>query len=90
MASPSPEAEPPEQSDSSAEEAAAPADASSLWLVLARDVAIVAAALSLFAAADAWRGEELQHHRLLPGRSVSRLLMEAIASSGHLLMVERE
>ncbi|NRA00962.1 MAG: hypothetical protein HRU00_00025 [Myxococcales bacterium] len=54
MASPSPEAEPPEQSDSSAEEAAAPADASSLWLVLARDVAIVAAALSLFAAADAW------------------------------------
>lgn len=32
----------------------APADASSLPIVLARDVALLAAALSLFAAADAW------------------------------------
>jgi len=31
-----------------------PPDASSLWTVLGRDVALIAAALSLFAAADAW------------------------------------
>ncbi len=54
MASPSPEIQAPEPPDSSADESAAPADASSLWLVLARDLAIVAAVLSLFAAADAW------------------------------------
>ena len=54
MTSPQPDTPPADAPDSSAEATAPPADATSLWLVLLRDVAIVAAALSLFAAADAW------------------------------------
>jgi len=54
MASSEPGAPSPDQSDPDRREPAAPADASPLWQVALRDVAIVAAALSLFAAADTW------------------------------------
>ena len=53
MAPPNSETEPP-ASDRASDEAAISADASKLWLVALRDIAIVAGGLSLFAAADAW------------------------------------
>jgi hypothetical protein len=67
MASPSPEAPRPSRADPSGpatDEGAAPADAAKLWLVALRDVAILAAAMSLFAAADTWN--------LLTGTALSR------------------
>ena len=54
MTSPQSETPPISEPDSSADAAAKPADAASLGLVILRDVAILAGALSLFAAADAW------------------------------------
>ena len=66
MTSPQPDPPPADAPDQGAEEAAAPADATKLWIVLLRDVAIVAAALSLFAAADAWH--------ILTGTALSGLL----------------
>lgn len=54
MASPKVEEPNPNVSDNTADETTVPADATKLWIVVARDVAILAAGLSLFAAADAW------------------------------------
>ncbi len=39
-------------------------------------------------ASDTGRSEEVLHHRLVPGRGMSRVFMEEIASSRYLLMVE--
>jgi hypothetical protein len=56
MASPRPEVPPPADEAPHAGERPerGAADATRLWIVVLRDVAILAAALSLFAAADAW------------------------------------
>ena len=54
MASPESGAPSPDPSDPDSPQPSSPADASPLWQVLLRDIAIVAAALSLFAAADSW------------------------------------
>ena len=53
MASSNPETD-PASPESASNEAANPGDASKLSLVVLRDIAIVAAGLSLFAAADTW------------------------------------
>jgi hypothetical protein len=54
MASAQPDAGAANEPNRGAEDAAPAADAANLWLVVLRDVAIVAAGFSLFAAADAW------------------------------------
>ena len=54
MASPNTEIPASDRSESTANESPAASDATSLWVVALRDVAILAAGFSLFAAADAW------------------------------------
>ena len=87
MASPSPKTPPPDPPAAATDEAASPADASKTWIVVARDVAILAAALSLFAAADAWhiltRTALSGALSLVDGLLVGFLLMGLLHEWGH-------
>lgn len=93
MASPSlegPATDPPDPASRPADDETAPADATRLWVVLARDIAILATGLSLFAAADAWHaliGTTLSASlSLLDGLLVGFLLAGLLHEWGHLTM----
>ena len=72
-----------------AENNAAVVDASPLWMVALRDVAVVAAALSLFAAADAWHvlvgGTLSATLSLVDGLLVGILLTALLHEWGHFI-----
>ena len=87
MSSPQTDTPPADAEATGAESTAAPADAASLWMVALRDVAIVAAGLSLFAAADAWHtltGSTLSAFlSLVDGLLVGVLLTALLHEWGH-------